>query len=735
MSLTKTSVGIQRTTNGSSRSRVQMTLRGAGRVLRSQIWLWPLLAAVFLGLIGWWVQRSIEISMQRHFEGQLQALQSVGVAALESWLHVVEEDAAERARDREVRGGTIELADIAAAKPADLDRQLRDSPYYDRVQKSVLDKIKANGFDEFFIADVNGTLMITGDNQLIGTTLSGENLDFVRRVAADGPLVSRPFKSLRAILGPDGTYRSGVPVMFTAAPIFSAENKAIGVIALRMRPEGEFSRLLMTAKFGDTGETYAFDAKGIMLSQSRFDDDLKRVGILADRPEETSVLNLELRDPGVNMMTGARPTKSRSEMPLTRMAQDAAEGVSGVNVDGYPDYRGVPSIAAWTWLKKYGLGLATKVDYDEAYAPVMIVRKFIWFLLFLLALGAVAIYIFMIVLARQQRELQKVALGAKKLGQYSLDEKIGSGGMGTVYRARHRYLRRPTAVKLLDPEKLSDTAIARFEREVQLTAQLTHPNTIAIYDYGRTDEGLFYYVMELLEGVNLDDLVRQSGPQPAARVVRILEQVCGSLAEAHAKGLAHRDIKPANLYLTIRGGVLDFVKVLDFGLAKNVTGTKDANVTVGSSLTGTPLYLAPETIEHPDQSDARSDIYAIGAVAYFLLTGHSVFRSGTIMDLLNAHMHETPQLPSERLGKPIDEDLERLVMRCLAKDPNDRPADGAALMEQLMICEIAVPWTGSDARAWWQARIPHTQPTQEVTGTARVTLDQTIALGTATLQN
>jgi serine/threonine protein kinase len=300
--------------------------------------------------------------------------------------------------------------------------------------------------------------------------------------------------------------------------------------------------------------------------------------------------------------------------------------------------------------------------------------------------------------------------------------------MGTVYRARHRFLRRPTAVKLLDPEKMSEVAIGRFEREVQLTSQLTHPNTIAIYDYGHTDEGLFYYVMEFLEGMNLDDLVRDYGAQPEGRVASILQQACGSLAEAHAGGLIHRDIKPANIYLTTRGGVQDYVKVLDFGLAKDVSGAAAANVTAAPSLTGTPLYLAPETIENPEIATARSDVYALGAVAYYLLTGTTVFRGHSIIDILSAHVKQTPEPPSQRLNRPVDSALEQLVMRCLAKDPQQRPADAQALLDELAACENVRPWSWPDARAWWRDRDQsHAAITETAQVATKTDLDKTMA--------
>ncbi len=224
--------------------------------------------------------------------------------------------------------------------------------------------------------------------------------------------------------------------------------------------------------------------------------------------------------------------------------------------------------------------------------------------------------------------LRTEAARVRRLGQYTLEGRIGAGGMGVVYRARHAMLRRPTAIKLLPPDRAGDASLVRFEREVQLTAELSHPNTVAIYDYGRTPEGIFYYAMEYLDGINLEDLVRQHGAQPAGRVLAILDQVCGALAEAHGRGLVHRDIKPANIILSERGGEPDVAKVVDFGLVKPL-GVEDSRSTLSATnvLTGTPLYMAPETMTAPASSDPRSDLYALGAVAYYLLSGRPVFES------------------------------------------------------------------------------------------------------------
>ena len=342
----------------------------------------------------------------------------------------------------------------------------------------------------------------------------------------------------------------------------------IAALGLRLRPEVDFTRILNLGQAGKSGETYAFNRDGLLLSQSRFDDDLMQLGLLADLPGSRSTLTISIRDPEVDIAEGKRPAKKRADQPLTFAAAEATAGRTGLSIDGYRDYRGTQVVGAWTWLEEYDFGVITEIEAAEAFKPLVILRSTFLVLFGLLIASAIAIFVFLVIVARQKRAMQVAALTAKELGQYALEEKLGEGGMGAVYKARHKLMRRPTAVKLLHPEKVSDAALARFEREVQLTSQLNHHNTIAIYDYGRTPEGVFYYAMEYLDGINLEDLVSKYGSLPESRVIDILRQVCGSLNEAHGLGLVHRDIKPANIVLNVRGGIFDFIKVLDFGLVK-----------------------------------------------------------------------------------------------------------------------------------------------------------------------
>ncbi len=326
----------------------------------------------------------------------------------------------------------------------------------------------------------------------------------------------------------------------------------------------------------------------------------------------------------------------------------------------------------------------------------------------LAGIGIVALLVAAVVLGRSMRAVRRqmraaVAQVERQLGQYHLREKIGSGGNGTVYRARHALLRRPTAIKLMNPEfARSDAARERFEHEVQITSSLSHPNTVAIYDYGQTPDGTLYYAMELLNGSTLEQLVRVTGPLPAGRVIHILEQVAGSLAEAHGRGLIHRDIKPSNAILCERGGLFDVVKVLDFGLVKEIAHT-EGDLTHANVLIGTPLYMAPETISQPGKASPQSDLYALGAVGYHLLTARNVFDGGSAVEICAKHLNDPPVPPGQRAGIALAPDLEQLILQCLAKDPAERPAGAREFQDTLLGCRDAGSWSQAHAREWWQS--------------------------------
>jgi serine/threonine-protein kinase len=298
--------------------------------------------------------------------------------------------------------------------------------------------------------------------------------------------------------------------------------------------------------------------------------------------------------------------------------------------------------------------------------------------------------------------LRREAGEARELGQYRLTRRLGAGGMGEVYLAEHRLLRRPCAVKLIRPERVGDPrGLGLFEREVQATAGLTHPNTVEIYDYGRAEDGTFYYVMEYLSGLTLEEVVRRHGPLPPGRAVYLLRQVCDALREAHGAGLVHRDVKPGNVMVCTRGGIHDVAKLLDFGLVElRGSGKPGDDADWQGGIAGTPAYMAPEQAMGRNRADARSDLYSLGAVGFFLLTGHPPFVRASVRQVLAAHGVD-PVIFPDRIDEGLPDDLQAVVLRCLNKDPADRYADAAHLEVALAACQCSGSWTREEAARWW----------------------------------
>ena len=496
--------------------------------------------------------------------------------------------------------------------------------------------------------------------------------------------------------------------MAVAAPVLAANGRVIAALAFAFDAREEFADLLTTANLGPSSETFVVDDRGLLLSNLRHKSALHTSGLLADGV--VPAMHLDVRDPGRDLTSGRQRLGNDTVRPLTTMATSVAAGQSAFDLDGYRNLLGQTVVGAWEWLPDYGFAVASEIPYDEAYAPLRYVKHAFRALFGVVTLLTLAILASSGSLARAQREVE----GARRLGQYTLESLIGQGGMGKVYRARHALLQRPTAVKLFDGDRADAVSVRRFEREVQLTSRLEHPNTIQIYDFGRTSEHLFYYAMELLDGVNLSQLVDRQGRLPPARVIYLLTQICGSLREAHESGLVHRDIKPANIMVCRRGGLFDVVKVLDFGLVKEMRREGQSDVEQSQQVSGTPRYIAPERLAAPRDVDARSDLYSLGAVAYYLLAGEEIFAGRSGLQLLVRSVQPAAPRPSQVPGTEIPAELDHLVHDCLAPLPDDRPHDVSVLIEVLERLSSEFRWSQQDAAAAWSQHVR-----LEIDGTSR----------------
>lgn len=716
------------TATGKSLSR---SMTRTGVILRKQIWIFPVLAILVLGAIGYGMRLAIESTMRENLRSQLQTLLDVETAMLETWIKVQTANASSQANTPTIRNHVYQLLE-AVDPTVDQPVALPALKLHALLQKDLAPAISAGDYHGYFIIDKSRRVLSSSVPEMIGEQHVPEYDEILADAFGGEAVVTPPFASVVSMRDQDGKLRTGVPTMFACAPIRDASFQVVAVLALRIKPEREFTHILQRGQIGKSGETYAFDKHGVMVSNSRFDDDLVLLGLLPDEEHARSILRLSLRDPGGDLTSGYRPNKRRHQLPLTQMAKSALDGESGIDVVGYRDYRGVKVIGAWTWLPKHHMGIATEIDGEEAFQPLVILQRTFWAMFALLGLSSAVIFVFTIITARLQREAQKAAIAAKKLGQYRLEEKLGSGGMGIVYKGYHAVLRRPTAIKMLHVEKVNESSIERFEREVQITCQLNNPHTVAVYDFGRTDEGVFYYAMEYLDGIDLQSLVDQYGPLPESRVIHILSQVCGSLYEAHCLGLVHRDIKPANIMLNRRGGEPDVVKVLDFGLVKALDEGQQAGLTASNGLTGTPLYMSPEAIQTPNAVDARSDLYAVGAAGYFLLTGKPVFEATNIVELCQCHVDKAPEPPSQRTDNPISPDLENVLLSCLEKTRSKRPQTARELALRLEHCTAAASWSIEEADNWWSRHERGVAPAKASTSasTASSAYDRTYVANT-----
>jgi eukaryotic-like serine/threonine-protein kinase len=523
---------------------------------------------------------------------------------------------------------------------------------------------------------------------------------FIRPFATDPRLVAaQPFLGAR-------------PLAWTETPVRDERGTVIAALGIARYVDRDFEGILSAARPGETGEAYAFDENGALLSDIRDVRGMHRAGVLPADSKGTA-FGLKIRDPGLELDASSPPAGSAAEWPLTRAvaaaltaaaATDKNVPLQGVLLDPYRNYRGAEVIGAWRWLPDERMGIVAEMGVDEAYAPLRYVRATMAVTLLLLVVtGGWAAWSTLALARATARPAQ-----GRRIGAYRLEDELAEGGMATVHLARHALLKRPTAIKILKRHMATDELVARFEREVRLVSELTHPNTIEIYDYGQTPDGLLYYAMEYVEGITLDALVATTGALPLGRMRYIMLQVCDALAEVHRRGMVHRDVKPQNVMLCERGGVGDFVKLIDFGIVKRIEAVADDHPDADRALTrqvrllGTPAYMAPERIGTPQAVDPRADVYGVGGLVFFLATGRPPFdgdnEAEILRDVLSA---EAPRLRDALPQVPPA--LDELVARCLAKDADLRPRGMDEIVAVLASLDVD-PWTREDARAWWQAR-------------------------------
>ena len=649
-------------------------------------------ASLALFVIGYVTFIKLRTEMHKVVRNQLESSLISNAESLKQWLETQKSLVENLANQPEMKDLAEQVAKVYEKGGSE---EVLKSSAFSEMRKRLRNYCQSTDFQEFYLINYDYQCIAAEQQKFVGYQLSQANSCFPALQNLSETIVQLPLK------GSEDTGNAETISMFAATPIKDKTGNIVAIMALVLPPEKTFSRVMRASRVGESGETYAINEQGWMISESRFTEQLKKEGHLAQE-KNTSVLHIRAEQP---------------EGGLTAMASSALGGEKDVsypfvtsNIKGYLDYRGVAVVGAWTYLDEYGFALTSEMDYEEAMSPVAVIRS-----ANIIVVGLATTFLIMLMIYSRmnieiEEELQEAVSNAKEMGQYRVLGKIGEGGMGVIYKAEHKLMKRETAVKLLKSEACSEEVINRFEKEVMLSSKLTHPNTISIYDFGKTEEGVFYYVMELLDGLDIDEFVEKCGPLTPQRTIYLLLQACASLNEAHLKNLIHRDIKPQNIMVCHSGAEFDVVKVLDFGLVKELT----AEATMTMSISGSPKYMSPESITAPQDVTSSTDIYSLGITAFFMLTGRYPFNKGdSPTAALFQHINAEPKRPSEVVKFSIPEDLENLIMKCMEKDPRDRPASMNDLAKELMACQDAHGWDKHKAMEWWAENPGILQTTSE----------------------
>ncbi len=660
-----------------------------------------ILTFVLLIVLGYWSHNQVKNSLRDIRAEELETVLEADVLAMEIWINDFRNSVRAWSRTPEL---SDELGVLFAYGncPSCIER-LQFAPWQDTITsilRPFLQDSKSAGYNVF---DKDGYVVSASDRSVVGNRLNTVGFRELVEFSKGEGSFRAPFNPAQLVYD-DSRIKSiyTKPIVWAGNPIYNDSIGLVGYFGVGRYADLGFSEIVNIAEMGETGETYAFNAEGVMLTSSRFEDELRQLALIDDDLSSTSALHLSLRDPGGDLSAGFEPDGPLASKGFIKPVglsiasiSDTSIAQSGVLNEPYRDYRGRKVIGAYHWFPEYEFGLITEVDYEEAFKPLEYIDKTFGVLILVLAIFiAYSLYTSLRFLGLRRKVGEAV-----QLDQYTLVRKIGEGGIGEVYLANHALLKRPTAIKILKNDLISSEVIDRFEREVQLASKLTHPNTIEIYDFGHTPEDVFYYAMELLNGFTLAQIVQMRGEVPAGRVLHILRQATASIAEAHSVGLIHRDIKPQNIMLVQRGGEFDVVKVLDFGLVKDLS-EEEANQTQTTQLTGTPLYMAPERIKSPKDSDMRSDLYALGAVAYYMLAGQALFKFSTEIDIIYQVVNTDPE-PLHKLNPEIPKDVSQFVANCLKKDPEKRPQTAKDMLATIQKLMKKHKWDETDSEKWW----------------------------------
>lgn len=664
---------------------------------RNSKWLW-LAALLPTALIGWWTYRQVEATMEQSVRSELRSLTDSVALASEQFLTDKAQLVESWSRQPSVRNAIIELAELADNDPS-LESLRSAAEPSDRIQTQLK---RLSGFDDvrFVVwSDSYRTLASwLPDQSDIGQPVAPRGAENLARVMSGETVVFGPARLTNRELREDSTGVSDTnrPVMAIIVPVQNDDGRIVASLMVRgIGMVDEFSRMFMDVAVAGDLDAYAVNEEGIMLTDSPLAMTLAEQGRL-ELPAEKIAATLRVADPGKELTQQNVSQLQRAACPLTISVADATAGNPGVRIRPYENYAGQKVVGAWRWNSDWRIGIIVERGSDLAFATVRIVRfgfLLLGSLLFVTAFAAAA-------LIARATTAERAAV--HPLSRYEILSELGSGGMGVVYRAKHRQLGRDTALKVMIGDQHNKEDRLRFDREAKLAASLSNPHSVMIYDYGRAEDGEAFCVMEFLRGLTLYEVVARSGDQPIGRVLFIISQICDALTEAHSLNLLHRDIKPQNVMLSLDASVGDWAVVFDYGLAKPLEPVSDVYQTSETIWSGTPMYMAPERFRQPSVMDPRSDIYSVGCVAYFLLSGRPPFMECEPESLFALILSEQPISMSLHRKDDVPAEINNLVLKCMSKSADQRFAtiqDLSWIVDQL---RASYPWTVEQARTWWK---------------------------------
>ena len=659
--------------------------------LRRMLALATIASTIVLGAIGWWAHLEVESSLRAARGAALKSVLDAQAKSLGVWIDDQKLVVTRLARDRNLRARTGAI--IAATRdPAATPAAYCNTPATQQLLAQFDEALSGGDAVTYNLVDATGRVVVSSPAADCGLVHARDTFEQEFTPVFSG--VTRfvpPRSDAQRLQEVPDSHPLERPTAWFRAPVRDDAGQIVAVLGVGYFAEDQFSTILTAARGGATDEVYAFDRDGVMVSKSRFETVLWERATLPEG--SSSVGRLMLRSPLDE--PDARTALVRAAL-AARPGQDQA---SGMLLDPYPGYLATPVVGGWRRVDDGDLFIAIEMSAAEAYAPLEALDT-----VFTVVFGVLIVAVCIALFSWFTAVLIRTELEKNRMGPYWLGERIGEGGVGNIYHARHDLLKRPSAVKLLKPARATDEMTARFRREAKLASQLRHPNMIEIYDYGVGIDGTLFYAMELLDGDTVGDLVLRHGPMPVARAVHILRQVCAGLAEAHGKGLVHRDISVTNIMACHYGGEYDFAKILDFGLVKSVISEEQTQtVTRSLRILGTVQYMAPERLHDPSDVDRRADVYAVGAVAFFILSGRRMFETEDTLALSSRVINEAPPRLSEIAGQPIPAELDDLVAACLEKSRDARPNDILAVKEVLDRIAERERWSQADAKAAWEA--------------------------------